>query len=363
MNANINNLKKLLELATYSSRRRPFIVLPPDEDIEEINPDIVQDKADWIIPEEIRPLFYKLSRDNEISNEDKILLIYEELCKKYVYDDNLISYIKKIDDDYFALPDWYGRDVDEEWEEKRSEHNRRVCYEVSRYLAKTLIELFKDNDNFDICIFWDKSQTHYYVGLTCNEYSLTLDLDDFNNIKDLTRIKTGLTADGIVVLEDPSGKFKSALDKFNKGRTQGAIQKIESEISTTNNNNENQGNATIEEYDDDITFLNNALFVLKDKYGIDSQGLFEYLKEIVDIKSGPETRKKIWKEIKGNHNEATRYIRCLVVTVNNIKYLIDVDDGILRPFDDSELSEESETPFSAYKAIAPRNWRDRYDGS
>ena len=43
----------------------------------------------------------------------------KKICKDYVYDDNLISYIKKkIDEDVFSIPDWYGRDVDQEWEKK-----------------------------------------------------------------------------------------------------------------------------------------------------------------------------------------------------------------------------------------------------
>jgi len=41
--------------------------------------------------------------NKELSNEEKILLVYEKLCYDYVYDDNLISYIQKVDDDIFSL--------------------------------------------------------------------------------------------------------------------------------------------------------------------------------------------------------------------------------------------------------------------
>ena len=34
-----------------------------------------------------------------INNEDKILYVFDRLCKEYTYDDNLLSYIKKVDDE------------------------------------------------------------------------------------------------------------------------------------------------------------------------------------------------------------------------------------------------------------------------
>ena len=62
----------------------------------------------------------------------------------------------------------------------------------------------------------DKENLHYVVGLTGKEYSVILDLDDFNKLKDLTRLKLGLTLEGIRLLRDNSGKFQKAIDKFNK---------------------------------------------------------------------------------------------------------------------------------------------------
>ena len=228
MSINIANLNKLSELVSLSVLRKPKIILNPEEEYylryknkthengEDINLNIKCDKADWNIPKEVQPFVDELSKNDKLSNEEKILAIYEELSKIYTYDDNVLSYIKRVDDDKFALPDWYGRDINEVWEANREEHNRRVCYEVSRYLAKSLTEIFKNNDDYDVCILWDKDLTHYFVGLTCSEYSLTLDLDDFNNIKDLTRLKTNLTAEGIKILEDDNNKFKNSLDNFNK---------------------------------------------------------------------------------------------------------------------------------------------------
>lgn len=356
MSINMNKLINLNDLVTTFFRRKHIIVLNPEwenENKKKLNANIIYDKAGWKISEEIRTLVDELSQNNQLSNEDKILLIYEKLCKDYVYDDNVLSYIQKSDDDSYNLPDRYGREIDEEWEKNREQHNRRVCYEVSRYLAKALIELFKDKEDFNVCIFWDKSLTHYFVGLTCNEYSITLDLDNFNNIKDLTRVKAGLTAEGIVILDDKEGKFKSVLDKFNESRSKEAIEKIEDEmdngINISNTNVENQNSSQIKE-SEDITFLKNAIEILKEKYNIDSQGLYEYMKEMVDIKLGPEARKKVWKEIKGDNHDEIRYIRCLLLDVDNQKYIIDVDKMLLRTFDEEELEKE-DRDFIPYKEL------------
>ena len=216
MSINIEKIKKLNDLVSLYFRKKHIIVLNPEaknNNIETLEDDIIYDNAKWKITDEFNEYINKLLKDDELSTEDKILVIFEKICKDYVYDDNLISYIKKIDDDKFSVPDWYGRDVDDEWEKNREGHNRRVCYELSRYLAKALTELLKNNDDFNICIHWNKDLTHYFVGLTCSEYTITLDLDDFSNIKDLTRIKTGLTANGITILEDTQNKFKNALNK------------------------------------------------------------------------------------------------------------------------------------------------------
>lgn len=353
MNLNIGKLIKLNSLVSLSFRRKHIIVLNPEgeQGKKDLNTNIIYDKAEWKIPEEVRALIDELSKNSELSNEEKILTIYEKLCRDYIYDDNLISYIQKIDDDSFALPDWYGRDIGEEWEKNREQHRRRVCYEVSRYLAKSLTELFKDDKNFNVCILWDKGLTHYFVGLSSDEYSITLDLDDFNNIKDLTRIKAGLTAEGIVVLVDKSGKFKGALDKFNEGRCKDAIKKIEDDIHEDSgflvHNTGNQDSSSIVE-SDNIAFLKNAIEILKEKYGIDSQGIYEYIKEIVDVTLGPQARKKVWKEI--NDNGVTRYIRCLVLDVDNQKYIIDVDQMAIRGFDEDELK-RYDREFIPYKEL------------
>ena len=367
MSIDVEKLNKLNKLVSLFFRRKHIIVLnPKDKQKNEIDPNanITYDKSEWKIPDKLSYLVNELSESSYLNNEDKILMIFEKICKGYIYDDNLISYIQKVDDDSYELPDWYGREINEKWEKNREKHNRRVCYEVSRYLAESLNELFKDNDDYNICILWDKGHTHYFVGLSCNDYSITLDTDDFDNIKDLTRLKTGLTAQGIIILDDKENKFKNALDKFNKNRSQDSIKKIEQDIATntasSNINIDNQSSISTDE-NDDIAFIRNAIEILKDKYKIDSQGLFEYIKEIVDIKLGPEKRKKVWKKIEGKDGKATRYVRCLVLDMDDQKYIIGVEESILRTFNEEEFKSE-DAVFIPYKELS-RDSDELYDGT
>lgn len=234
MVTDVNKLRKFNNLLSRHSQRKHILVLDPNgkyKNNEQLNEDVVYDKADWKIPESVSTWVNELEKKSMFSTEEKILLLYQKLCKDYTYDDNLISYIRKSDDDTFLLPDWYGRDVDSSWEENREQHNRRVCFELSRYLVTALNELLKNQEGYNTCILWDKGLTHYFVALTSKEYSITLDLDDFNNIKDLTRIKAGLTAEGIKIWEDENNKFKNVLDKFNENKAKYSIEKIDEDIN------------------------------------------------------------------------------------------------------------------------------------
>jgi len=358
MSINIEKIIKLNELVNMFFRSKHTIVLDPKLEKKYgkyLGEDMVYDKADWNISSELKEYVDKLATNKELSNEEKILLVYEKLCYDYVYDDNLISYIQKVDDDIFSLPDWYGRNVDKEWEKNREKHNRRICFELSRYLVESLNELFKNDENYNSCILWNKNLTHYFVGLTSNEYSLAIDLDDFFRIKDLTRVKTGLTLEGITILEDDKDKFKNVLDKFNEGRNEFAIKRIENKIAETAESEIKDEEKESEE----VSFLKKAVEILKED-GLDSQGIFEYMKEIIDISIGKENREKIWKKIDGQNRESTRYIRCVVVNIDGKKYLIDGEEARIRPFDEKEF-DEKRTRFVPNKELT-RGGFDYYDG-
>mgnify|MGYP005846810487 FL=1 len=79
-------------------------------------------------------------------------------------------------------------------------------------------------------------------------------------------------------------------------------------------------------------------------------GLYEYIKEIVDVTLGPESRKKVWKEVKEQDDEQSRYIRCLILDIDGKKYIIDVGEMQIREFKEEELKGEDRT-FIPYKDL------------
>ena len=158
----------------------------------------------------------------------------------------------------------------------------------------------------------DKENLHYVVGLTGEEYSIILDLDDFNNIKDLTRVKFGLTIKGIKILRDESGKFKQVVDKFNEGKRE-ELAEIEDAKEKLKDKNL-------------IEYFNKVAQILKNK-NIDSQGFFEYIRAIVE-NEGIKIE-KIWKEDKAALEK--RYERCIIFELDGKSYLIDsIEQAIIQ---------------------------------
>lgn len=160
-------------------------------------------------------------------------------------------------------------------------------------------------------------------------------------------------------MEDKNDKFKNALEKFNKNRSKYAIEQIATEVEDSTMENKDSNAESIVEEPDDIVFLRNAIEVLKEKYDIDSQGIFEYMKEIVDIKLGSEVREKVWKKL-----DETRYTRCLLLDIEDKKYMVDVDEKGIRLLDEEELTlldSKEHSDFTRFKHFS-RSWDDYYDG-
>lgn len=382
---NFNRISKLNQLVNNTLGRKPKFVIEPDTDnflriysgmggmtpgkMEAI--DMTIDRGEWVLPEPIEEYIRQILKDGD-NKEEKILRIYQKLCEDYTYDDNVLSYVRRRDDDSFYLPDEYGRYTDRTWNEKRQQHNRRNCFEISRILASAIMELLRhygSSRDYDVCIIWDETKTHYFVGLVTDEYCVTLDLDDFTQLKDITRLKTDLTIEGIQVLDDPEGKFGSALDRFNEGRSRFAkdhIASIAEEKSTDDEEDEWEEKPTCPSMlSEDVMFLQNAIQILKEEYNLDPAGMFEYLKEIVDTKLGARSRKKVWKEVESEPGVGKRYTRCLIVTIDEIDYLIDVTEehteDVIRRFDVSEM-DRPDSKIIPYSKLV-RSWdEDPYDG-
>ena len=296
------------------------IILEPNRSIKEEW--IEYDQVKWKLEDKLQDLVNKLLDNKQLSFEKKILEVYKFICLNYIYDDNVLYFFKKDTSDpenikYIAV-DWYGRIVDEKWKNNRKKHNRRICYEFARFYAKAINVLLDGDENLEAFMLGDKENTHYVTVLTGRDYSVILDLDDFNKIKDLTRLKLGLTINGITILKDEKGIFQKAVNEFNDGRLSDIIDVQEVKKQFNENNK--------------IECFEKIVDILK-TYNIDSQGFMEYMRTIVE-NEGFEIE-KIWKEIKGENEK--RYVRCIIFEYKGKTYLIDSVEQSLNEANMDEL--------------------------
>ena len=276
------------------------VVLEPSTNIKE---DYVElDCINWELEDTMVELVYSLKNNNKLTLEEKVLEVYKFICLNYIYDDNVLFFFKKRKDDegntYYIAVDWYGRIIDKNWVEKRKTHNRRICYEFSRFFAKAINILIGNRDDIESFIIGLKDNTHYVTVISGEDYSAILDLDDFNKIKDLTRLKTGLTLDGIRILRDDKNILRNTIDKFNESRKQTLIEK---------------GNIK-----EKIEYFNKAINTIKE-YNLDSQGFNETMKKIIEDEKIDTDR--LWK-LEAESPEK-RYVRCIGFEYESKKYIVD----------------------------------------
>ena len=282
------------------------IILEPNRELKE---DWIEyDTVKWEMEDIIKDFVNTLLKNTSLSLEEKIIKVHEFICMNYIYDVNVLYFFRKDTTDpaniKYIAADWYGRVVGQDWIEKRKNHNRRICYEFSRFYAKAINILINNNRELEAFMLGDKENTHYVVGLTGKDYSIILDPDDFNSIKDLTRLKMGLTIKGIHILRDENEIFKKEIDKFNKDRL---VELKEIEEAKKNLKDK-----------DFIMYINESIKAIN-KYNIDSQGFFEYIRFLIE-ECGIEIE-KVWKEDKKANEK--RYERCLYFEFNNKTYLVD----------------------------------------
>ena len=249
------------------------VVLEPSTNIKE---DYVElDCINWELEDTMVELVDSLKNNNKLTLEEKVLEVYKFICLNYIYDDNVLFFFKK-----------------------RKNHNRRICYEFSRFFAKAINILIGNRDDIESFIIGLKDNTHYVTVISGEDYSAILDLDDFNKIKDLTRLKTGLTLDGIRILRDDKNILRNSIDKFNESRKQTLIEK---------------GNIK-----EKIEYFNKAINTIKE-YNLDSQGFNETMKKIIEDEKIDTDR--LWK-LEAESPEK-RYVRCIGFEYESKKYIVD----------------------------------------
>ena len=101
---NFTRVSKLSNLVTNDLKRKPTVILDPNNSNPfrisgtATNISVTIDADEWILPDKIKDYITRLGQSG-MNIEQRILALYEEICKEYVYDDNVLSYIRKNDDD------------------------------------------------------------------------------------------------------------------------------------------------------------------------------------------------------------------------------------------------------------------------
>lgn len=283
------------------------IVLQPGRDINEEW--IEYDSVEWKIEPSMKDIVNKLQNNDELNIFEKIFELYKYICQSYIYDANVLYFFRRDDTDpnnikYIAV-DWYGRIVKDYWFENRQTHNRRICYEFSRFYAKAINDLIGDRNDLEAVIVGDKENTHYVVGLVGEDSSIILDQDDFSNIKDLTRIKLNLTLNGIHIFKDKNMKFINIIEKYNLGKLDELPEITEAKIKYSK--------------EDPIKFLKISINAIN-QYNIDSQGFFECIRHLIE-EMGIRIE-KIWK-VDTRETLEKRHERCLYFEYEGLTYLLD----------------------------------------
>lgn len=271
----IEFLRKLKEVNSLMNWNK--IKVNPEETQEIDNSRIKKDYVLW--KEDDDTLFFELCKDEgfeKLSTIEKILKIHFGVCKNFVFDDFcyfLGSYNKE--KNICTIDSKYGRNPNLVWRENRKKHNRRICYELSRYMAVRLKQFIKEES--DIFLVSDEYETHYATAYVCDDFMIIIDTDDYWKGADLNRVKLGIEIKGITIVSDEKNMVKEKLDEINKTRK--SKKEFQQEIE----------NDAVEK--SKIEWINILLEKIKI---LGNDGIFKYMCTILEMK-GYEP-KKIWEK-------------------------------------------------------------------
>lgn len=303
-------LKKLKEVNSLMNWTK--IKVNPEETQKIDNCEIKKDYVLWI--EDDDKLFDELLKDEnfeQLSTIEKILKIHCLVCKHFVFDDFcyfLGNYNKE--KNICTIDSKYGRNPNLVWRENRRKHNRRICYELSRYMAVRLKQFIKEES--DIFLVSDEYETHYATAYVCDDFMIIIDTDDYWKGADLNRVKLGLEIKGITIVSDEKNIVKEKLAKINETRK--SKKEFEKEIEDD----------TVEK--SKIEWIN---ILLKKIKILGNDGIFKYMCTILEMK-GYEP-KKIWEKEDTMYKE-TLYMRW------NMKFMVINLSGI-KIFNDREFND------------------------
>lgn len=137
------------------------IKLNPDnkEDIKDSR--IQYDYITWEVENDsIMDRINKIEDIHQKALIDIILIIHCMVCEYFVFDD-FCYFLGKYDREknICTIDQKYGRNPNNKWIEERKKHNRRICFELSRYVAFRLKQLA--NEECDVFLVSDEYESHY----------------------------------------------------------------------------------------------------------------------------------------------------------------------------------------------------------
>ena len=266
------------------------------EDMEETdNNQIMKDYVVWKEDEDsIFDKLCKIENIEQLSIIEKILKIHCLVCEHFVFDD-FCYFLGKYNKEknICTIDPKYGRKPDSRWKENRKKHNKRICFELSRYVAVRIKQFIKED--CDVFLVSDEYETHYATAFICEDFMIIIDTDDYWKGADLNRAKLGLELKGITIVNDEKNIVKQALDKINMGRK--SKKEYEKEIK------------------EDIVEKSKCewIDILLEKIKvIGNDGIFKYMYQILEMK-GYEP-KKIWeKDDKISKEKAYKILKVLEI--------------------------------------------------
>lgn len=265
------------------------IKVDPDEKEEITDSRIQKDYVkSWKIGDDsISDKINKLDNLKQLSLIDLIIYIHFEICKYFVFDE-FCYFLGKYDKErnLSLIDKKYGRNPSDKWIEARKKHNRRICFELSRYFAFRIKQF--NNDKCDVFLVSDEFETHFAVGVICDDFMITIDTDDYIKGADLHRVKLGLKMQGITIVSDEKQIVENAIEKVNANRKSKKTFEREAEQDIENR----ETKEWIEILLDKIKIIGN-------------DGIFKFANMILEFKGF--TTQKIW-EKQGDIYIQTLYI-------------------------------------------------------
>lgn len=287
------------------------IKINPEENNALENDEIKKDYVRWEAEKDnVFNQLYQVENFDKLSTIEQILKIHTLICEHFVFDD-YCYFLGKFDKEknICTIDEKYGRNPSNEWKKNREQNNKRICYELSRYVAVRLKEFIKEAS--DVFLVSDEYETHYATAFVCDDFMVIIDTDDYYKGADLNRVKLGLEVKGITIVSDEKNIVKNELEKFNQTRK--SKKEFEKEIE----------NDYIEK--SKCEWINILLEKVKT---LGDDGIFKYMCDILEMK-GYEP-KKIW-EKDGKIYRETLYMRWnmkfMVINSLNLKILSDKEFG------------------------------------